>query len=116
MLGAGANSRLRYLPDHSNPISERIDTKANDSVNYPGETLLGGAGDCDDLTVLCCAVLEAARIPTAFAVGSGHVFLLVDTGVPADSLHETPLDPDTVFAREGRVWMPVDRTYPACPW
>ncbi|MBI4605186.1 MAG: FHA domain-containing protein [Planctomycetes bacterium] len=115
LLTGLAHFGLRYLQDAANPISEVIDGKANDSVSYPGETLLGRSGDCDDLSVLCCAVLEAARIPAAFAVGSGHVFFLFDCGVAAEDLPDSPLDPATVHVWRGRVWIPVEATELAQP-
>jgi hypothetical protein len=101
---------LHYLPDPANPISERVDSKAIDSVKYPGETLLERSGDCDDLSVLSCAVLEAARIPTAFAVGAGHVFFLFDSGIGAKDLAETPLDAGTVVSWGERIWVPIEST------
>ncbi len=101
---------LSYLPDPVHPISEHVDWKANDSLNYPGETLLERSGDCDDLSILCCAVLEAARIPAALAAGSGHVLFLFDSGIRADDLPQTPLNPETVVVWKGRVWLPVEST------
>jgi pSer/pThr/pTyr-binding forkhead associated (FHA) protein len=110
VLGAVAELGLRYLPDARNPISARADWKANDRVHAPLQTVLAGTGDCDDLAVLCASVLERAGIPTLFAVGSSHVFLLFDAGVPAGALEESAWDPETVIVREGRVWLPVEAT------
>ena len=110
LLTALAEQGLRYLPDGKNPISERIEGKTNDSVSYPGETLLSRAGDCDDLSVLCCAILESAGIPTAFVVGSGHVLFCFDTGIGAAGLPGTPFDPETLVVRGEQVWMPIEAT------
>lgn len=115
LLTGLAELGLRYLPDAKNPISARIDEKAIDSINYPGETLLARAGDCDDLSVLSCSALEASGIPTALAIGAGHVIFLFDTGVPAATLRQSPLDPTTVLVRGERVWMPVESTDYARP-
>ncbi len=115
VLTALASFGLSYRPDSGNPISESIDRKANDRVSYPGETLLARSGDCDDLTVLSCAVLEAVGVPTAFVVASGHVFLLLDTGLAAETLPQTPFDPDTVVVWRGKVWMPIEATDLARP-
>ncbi|HVR76747.1 MAG TPA: FHA domain-containing protein [Planctomycetota bacterium] len=110
LLGGLRGLGLRYLPDAANPLSEKIDNRANDRVNYPGQTIVGGTGDCDDLTVLCCAALEAVRIPTAMVVGAGHVLLLFDTGLDATSLGQTPFDPETVVLWKEKVWMPIEAT------
>lgn len=115
-LLAGLTSlRVNYRTDSSNPISERIDSKAIERVSYPGETLLAKSGDCDDLSVLGCAVLEAAGIPTALAVGAGHVLFLFDSGVEPAHLTQTPLDPETIVEWKGRVWLPVEATDLARP-
>jgi hypothetical protein len=106
---------IRYLPDAKSPISARIDEKAIDSISFPGETLLARSGDCDDLSVLSCAVLEAAGIPTALAIGAGHVIFLFDAGVPASALGQSPLDPTTLLVRGERVWLPVESTDYARP-
>jgi len=115
LLTGLAELDFSYLPDPVNPVSERVDWKANDRLSYPDETLLGRSGDCDDLSILCCAVLEAARIPTALVVGSGHVLFMIDSGVRAGSLKETPFDPQTVVAWDGRIWLPMESTEFAKP-
>ncbi len=115
LITALANLGLQYRTDSGNPISERIDSKAIDRVSYPGETILARSGDCDDLSVLCCSTLEAAGIPTAFAVGGGHVLLLLDTGISAENLAQTPLDAGTVVVWKDRVWMPIESTDLAHP-
>lgn len=101
---------LRYLPDAKTPISAKIDSKANDRVNYPIETLINRTGDCDDLSVLCAAMLEAANIPAAIVVGPRHVLIMFDTSLHADALNATPFDPTTVLIWKDRIWMPIETT------
>lgn len=115
LLTALAEQGLRYRPDAQNPISARMDWKANDRVAYPSGTLLARSGDCDDLSVLCCSLLESGGIPTAFAVGSSHVFFLFDTGLPMSHLENSALEPRTVVPWKGRVWAPVEATELAGP-
>jgi hypothetical protein len=115
LLTALADLGLHYLPDGRDPLSQSVDDKASDTVSYPGETLLARTGDCDDLSVLCCTVLESVGIHTALVVAPGHVLFLFDTGVSSASLPRTPLDPKTVIARGERVWMPVEATALARP-
>jgi hypothetical protein len=110
LLTALAEQGLRYRPDAQNPISARTDWKANDRIAYPSGTLLAGSGDCDDLSVLCCSLLEAGGIRTAFAVGSSHVFFLFDTGLPMSHLENSALERRTVVPWKGRVWAPVEAT------
>ncbi len=101
---------LRYLPEGKNPVSARVDDKATDLVNYPFETLILGSGDCDDLSVLCCAVLERMDIPTALLVGERHVLFMFDTGISPASLARLPLELEHFVLRGERVWMPVEAT------
>ena len=43
----------------------QTDRAAIDHIQYPAQTLGGKTGDCDDLTVLYCALLESAGMATA---------------------------------------------------
>jgi tetratricopeptide (TPR) repeat protein len=115
LLTALAERSIQYLPDARTPISASSQWKANDRVSYPGETLLERTGDCDDLAVLCAALLEAARIPTAFLVGADHVLFMFDSGLEARSLAETPFDPESVVPWSGRLWLPIESTNLARP-
>ncbi len=110
LLTAVADLALAYEKDAQNPLAAAMDERANDRVNFPVETLLSGFGDCDDLSVLGCSLLEAVGIPSAFAVGNGHVLFLFDTGVEAAHLEETPFDRESVVLRGERVWLPVEAT------
>ncbi len=105
-----ADLGIEYLPDALTPVSARIDWRASDRVKYPWETLVSRTGDCDDLSVLYAAALEAAGIPAAIAVGPQHVLLLFDTGIGEALLDSAPLDAETVVVRGGRVWMPIEPT------
>lgn len=101
---------LHYRPDPHTPVTADGAWKSHDRVNYPWETLLDGSGDCDDLTVLCCSILEAAGIPTAFVVAADHVLLLFDSGLDEEDLASAPFDRQTVIPWEGRIWLPLEST------
>jgi hypothetical protein len=120
-LGAG----LRYIPDPTT-------TRRVDQVQYPVETLAQGGGDCEDLTVLVASSLMAVGVQTAVvdirpqtptaraapvvrADGVGHVFLLVDTGLPPTALGELGLSELQVVTRRGvgghdTLWIPLEPT------
>ena len=101
---------LSYVLDAQNPLAAAMDQKANDRINFPIDTVVSGRGDCDDLSVLCCSLLEAVHIRTAFAIGNGHVLFLFDSGVTTADLPDTPFDPKTVIEYDGRVWIPIEAT------
>ena len=102
--------KMRYVPDAVTPASQRIDADAKDRVNNPWETLLRRMGDCDDLTVLCATVFEAAGIRSAVAVGPAHVLVLFDSGITPAILDSTPLEKKSVVVWKDRVWVPIETT------
>lgn len=110
LITALADLGLRYRPDARTPISSKIDWRANDRVNYPWQTLTGRSGDCDDLSVLCASVLEAAQIHSVIAVGPQHVLMMFDSGLEESHLESSPLDPETVVPWNGRIWIPIETT------
>ena len=115
VLTALAQRGIRYKPDAITSISVDTEQKASDRVNYPGETLLRGTGDCDDLVVLCCSVLEAANVPCSVVVKKSHVLFLLDTGLQAETATSGAatglFDPrSAVVDGEQRVWLPIEAT------
>lgn len=116
---------LSYVPDATT-------TRLVDQVQYPGETLAAGGGDCEDLTVLLASSLMAVGIhtavvdlrprqpvpvvaPTADPGRYGHVFLLVDTGIEAAYLNELGLNEFQALTRTGAtgaptLWIPIEPT------
>jgi hypothetical protein len=97
---------IAYLPDPASPFAEVSGGEAVDYVQFPLETLERRAGDCDDLSVLYAALLEAAGVPCAFITVPGHILFAValeGDGIPADG---------TFGAIEyaGRSWAPFEAT------
>ena len=59
---------------------------AVDYLQYPRDTLARKSGDCDDLSILYCSLLQALDIDTAFVTTPGHIFAAVALGVaPEDA-------------------------------
>lgn len=118
-------SRLQYVPD---PTSTFI----TDRVQYPVETLRRKVGDCEDLVVFTastlmsvgynCAVVdirpnmpENMQAPTAQAGSIGHVFLLVDTGIPVTQTGQTGFGEFQFVTRRNKlgeftIWIPIETT------
>jgi hypothetical protein len=114
---------LQYVPDPT--ISMEVD-----QVQYPVETYMRGGGDCEDLTVCLASglmavgmnaavvdvrpkVLATTRIPTAQKGAIGHVFVLVDTGIPASFMGELELNEFQAISRknaagQSTIWIPVE--------
>jgi hypothetical protein len=87
---------------------------ALDSLNYPYQTLMYRGGDCDDLSILFCSLLEVLNIPTAFVTVPGHIYAAFDVGVGDRNL-ETFISAHAgrdLIEYEGRFWVPVEITIP----
>ncbi|MDR2404331.1 MAG: hypothetical protein LBD78_09925 [Spirochaetaceae bacterium] len=86
------------------------DAAALDSLNYPHQTLYYRGGDCDDLSILYCSLLEALGVDTAFVTLPGHIYLAFEPGVvPAqDGLWNA----EGLIEQDGKWWMPVEITVP----
>ena len=102
---------VSYLVDANSPYSRVSAHKhAVDQVQYPAQVLLNKTGDCDDLTVLYCALLEHAGVSTALVDYPGHVFMLLDTGLAHNEAYKLPFAPDLYVVRHNGVWIPVEVT------
>jgi len=90
-----------------------------DAIRYPAELLerlRSGeegerpVGDCDDSTVLVCALLEAAGISTALLQTPGHVLMAFDPGgVTLEEAQKRGWDEYTVPI-DGYAWVPLETT------
>ena len=81
-----------------------------DSVSLARETLKVRGGDCDDLTVLFCSLLESVSIPTAYILVPGHIYAAFDTGVPAAAWQDVHPERRMTFAFDGSLWVPLEVT------
>jgi hypothetical protein len=97
---------INYIID---PQSSYIEMSENasgiDSLNYPYQTLFYRGGDCDDLSILFCSMLEVLNIDTAFITVPGHIYMAFDTGNRDPGKSE-------LIEYDGRFWMPVEVTIP----
>jgi tetratricopeptide (TPR) repeat protein len=115
-MAAGIHSslsayRMSYMID---PLSPYVEAKREgfpvDFLRFPRQTLKHRAGDCDDLSVLYCALLEAAGIESAFITVPGHIFAAFDMDMsPEEAAKVFASTEDLIFA-EGKVWIPVEAT------
>ena len=101
----------RYAVDPASSF-EQLSKSATalDTVFFPQETLAYGAGDCDDLTVLYCALLQAVGAQTAFITTPGHIFAAVQLKIDASQVTSTFSRVQDVIVRDKAVWLPVEVT------
>ena len=105
LTAAGTN----YIIDPNTPFTELRDDQI-DYVQFPRETLRLRSGDCDDLSVLISAGLENLGIRTAFLEVPGHLFMMFDTGLPADDASLISQDMSLLAFKDGNVWIPIEAT------
>ena len=102
---------IKYAQDSSTPYSQvRANLSVLDNIQYPAELLQSKLGDCDDCTVLYCALLENLNIPTAFIDHPDHILMMFDSGVTARHAFGFRMEENRYILRNGRFWIPVEVT------
>ncbi len=102
---------ISYVVDPTTPYIEYSEnTSAIDYLQFPKQTLEFLAGDCDDLSILYSALLEAVGVETAFVTTPGHIFVAFDLGIPPDSARKEFFSPDDLIFRDEKSWLPVEIT------
>jgi ligand-binding sensor domain-containing protein len=102
---------IKYAQDSSSPYSQaRADRSAVDNIQYPSELLASRLGDCDDCTVLYCALLENLNIATAFVDAPSHILMMFDSGITDARRYGLRLGPERYIRRGDRFWIPIEVT------
>jgi tetratricopeptide (TPR) repeat protein len=81
-----------------------------DSINLPRDTLKRITGDCDDLTVLYCSLLETIGIESGFITVPGHIYPVFNTKVPAREYMQLHPERRMTINLGGELWVPVEIT------
>jgi hypothetical protein len=84
--------------------------QAVDTISLPRETLARGAGDCDDLTVLMCSLLESVGVESGFITVPGRIYVAVNTKVKARDYGSLHPEQAMTIALNDELWVPVDVT------
>lgn len=109
MFGALKSYGISYVIDPASAFTDNVGSASVDFLQFPYQTLLYHGGDCDDLTILNCSLLEALGIPTAFITCPGHIFMAFDAGIAvADA--DAVLGKGKYIVHDNTVWVPVEVT------
>jgi hypothetical protein len=100
-----------YIADPSTPYAALVKEQfIVDLLRFPRQTLAGRAGDCDDLTILFCALLESMDVEAAFITVPGHIYPAVSLALkPAEARRLFVATDDLVMSGE-KTWLPLEIT------
>jgi tetratricopeptide (TPR) repeat protein len=101
---------ISYVSDPASPYATASVGGAVDFLQFPRQTLSFKAGDCDDLSALYCALLEAAGVDTAFITVPGHIYMAVAMNGSIDDASKALSRPGNLVIAGGRAWLPVEVT------
>lgn len=108
IFGALKSFGINYVVDPSSAFTDNVGTADVDFLQFPYQTLLYHGGDCDDLTILNCSLLEALGIDTAFITIPGHIFMAFDSGIPVEKA--SSVRKGYYIQAEGKLWVPIEIT------
>jgi len=102
---------VNYVVDPSTPYAELSQSDlAVDYLQFPSQTLVYRAGDCDDLSILYSAMLESVGIRTAFLTVPGHLFMAFDLDMTEAEARALFSNTDELIFDRQRAWLPVETT------
>jgi tetratricopeptide (TPR) repeat protein len=102
---------ISYVIDPTTPYKEFSKKRQEiDFLQFPKQSLDYRAGDCDDLSILNCALLESVGIETAFVTIPGHIFMAFAVDMTPDEARKRFLRADELIFREDKTWIPVEIT------
>jgi len=102
---------MNYVIDPNTPYEELSkNALALDYLQFPRQTLEYKAGDCDDLAILYCALLESIGKRAAFITVPGHIYAAVSLGMGAEEAQKTFRSSEDIIVHEDEAWLPVEIT------
>ena len=102
---------LSYVVDPNSAYEEFIkDKHAVDFLQFPRQTLEYKAGDCDDLSILYCALLESVSVDTAFITAPGHIYIAFALHMFPETAKKTFADPQKLIYFQDKAWLPLEVT------
>lgn len=109
LFGALKAFGINYVVDPSSAFTDNVGTAAVDFLQFPYQTLVYHGGDCDDLTILNCSLLEAIGIKTAFITVPGHIYMAFDSGLSLEEGRKK-LGKGYYIEAYDTIWVPLEIT------
>jgi tetratricopeptide (TPR) repeat protein len=102
---------MSYVSNPLTPYSEVSKNKlAVDTLKFPRQTFEYHSGDCSDLTLLYCALMESMQMETAFITIPGHIFMAFALKASPEEARAGFSHPDELIFRGEKAWVPVEVT------
>jgi tetratricopeptide (TPR) repeat protein len=102
---------LKYWADPKSAYETISKTKSTiDYLQFPAQTIQLKTGDCDDLTILACALLESASVESAFITVPGHIFVAFALAMKPEDAKKTFVKPDDLIFKNDKAWVPWEIT------
>jgi tetratricopeptide (TPR) repeat protein len=102
---------IRYEIDPTTPFSELSENaSAVDFLQFPRQTLQYTSGDCDDLSALYTALLEAVGVETAVITIPSHIYAAFALEASPEEARRMINRSDTLVFEDGKAWVPVEIT------
>jgi len=100
-----------YQVDPSSPFTRvQNNPMIVDSISLARDTLKRITGDCDDLTVLFCSLLETVGIETGFITVPGHIYAVFNTDAGSRDYKKINPERGMSINVDGKLWVPVEIT------
>ncbi|MCK5672092.1 MAG: tetratricopeptide repeat protein, partial [Spirochaetales bacterium] len=96
-------------PDSSYEVLSQ-DESLTDYLQFPVQTLDYKTGDCDDLSILYSAMLEAVSVETAFVTTPGHIYIAFSLGLNESQAGKIFSTTENLIIAEDKAWIPVEIT------
>ncbi len=102
---------ISYVVDPNSAYADLVKNRhAVDFLQFPRQTLEYKAGDCDDLSILYCALLEAVSVDTAFITAPGHIYIAFALEMNSETARKTFSEPDNLIFKDDKAWIPLEVT------
>ena len=101
---------INYVKDPTSAFEDNVGTSSIDFLQFPYQTLMYRGGDCDDLSILVCSLLESIGIETAFITIPGHIYMAFDSGLTVAQAQDYFLSLDEFIVDKDKVWVPLEIT------
>jgi tetratricopeptide (TPR) repeat protein len=101
---------MSYETDPYSPYAGSKGGSTLDFLQFPRQTLEYRAGDCDDLSILYCALLESVGVETAFITIPGHIYMAFAVEASPERGMPRWNYADDFIVRDGKTWIPVETT------